>query len=75
MAAAGVSVIVRGRAAWIAAIVFGALLALVGIAIGATKGFAWGGSAAGWLIGSGSAFAVLGALFLILSYATHGQSD
>lgn len=75
MSAIEVSVITRGRIAWILAIIFGVALSGVGGAIGGTKGWSWNGHTAGWLVGTGAAFAVLGAIFLIASYVTRGQSD
>jgi drug/metabolite transporter (DMT)-like permease len=58
------SVLVRGRLAWIAAIVLGVILIIIGAA----------GSSTFALI-AGIAFAVFGAVFLILSLVTKGATD
>lgn len=69
------SIIFRGRIAWIAALIFGLILIAIGIGIGVAKGWGWSGGVGGWLVGVGSAFAVFGLIFLIMSYATKGQTD
>jgi vacuolar-type H+-ATPase subunit I/STV1 len=71
----GVNVLARGRIAWFLAIFCGVALTITGAAIGAIKSWSWNGSVAGWLVGFGAAFAVVGAIFLIASYATHGRTD
>ena len=71
----GVNVFARGRIAWILAIVFGVITGITGAGIGATKGWSWNHAVAGWLVGVGAAFAVVGVIFLILSYVTRGQTD
>ena len=58
------SIIVRGRGAWIAAIGFGILLIIVGLAT----------SQIGIVVG-GSAFSLFGIVFLILSLVTRGATD
>lgn len=70
-----VGIIAKGRIAWILAIIVGAAMAIVGGALGATKSWAWNHSTPGWLLGVGGAFAVIGVIFLIASYATKGASD
>ncbi|MFI7742514.1 hypothetical protein [Kocuria rhizosphaericola] len=59
-----VGVLVRGRAAWIAAVVLGAILLIVGFAIDQT-----------FLVVVGAAFLVIGIIFLILSLLTRGRTD
>lgn len=58
------SIVVSGRPAWIAGIVLGVILLVIGIATGQTI-FSIGGGA----------FLGLSLLFLILSFVTGGQSD
>jgi len=58
-------VFARGRAAWIAAMVLGIVLAIIGLATGMNT----------WLIVVGVAFFLFGAVMLVLSLATKGQSD
>lgn len=58
------SVVITGRPAWIAGIVLGVILLVIGIVTSQTI-----------LIIGGVAFMVLGLLFLILSFATGGRSD
>ena len=58
-------IIFTGRAAWIAAMVFGVILAIVGLVIGMNT----------WLIVVGGLFFVFGLVMLIISVATKGQSD
>lgn len=70
-----VGLVARGRIAWILAIACGLVAVLSGAAIAAAKSWSWSHSVAGWLVGVGSAFAVVGAIFLIASYATGGRSD
>ena len=70
-----VGIFAKGRIAWILAIIFGVAMSVTGGALGATKSWSWNHSMPGWLVGVGAAFAVLGAVFLIASYATKGQSD
>ena len=60
-----VGIIFRGRPAWIAAMIFGVILAIVGLAIGMNT----------WLIVVGGLFFVFGLVMLIISIATKGQSD
>jgi len=67
--------IARGRLAWILALVFGGLLGIIGVAIGATKGWSWNAGMGGWLVGVGAAFALFGGIFLGLSYASGGRTD
>jgi drug/metabolite transporter superfamily protein YnfA len=57
-------IIVRGRAAWIASLVFGIALLVVGIVIGQV-----------FLMVAGGAFALFGLVFLILSLVTGGATD
>lgn len=59
-----VSLFARGRIAWYLAAGLGAVLLVVGLVMSLP-----------WLAVVGGAFLVLGGLFLILSYVTHGQSD
>lgn len=59
-----VGVMARGRAAWIAAIVLGAILLVVGIFIDQT-----------FLVIAGAGFLVLGIIFLVLSLVTGGRTD
>jgi len=68
-------VIIRGRAAWVAGLVFGLILVIIGVVIGSVKGWAWSSGLGGWLVGVGAAFAVFGGIFLIMSIATKGQTD
>jgi hypothetical protein len=75
MSAIGIGVLARGRIAWVLAIVFGIALTITGAAIGPAKSWSWSGSAPGWLVGTGAAFAALGLIFLILSYVSRGQTD
>ena len=70
-----VGIIARGRIAWILAIVFGAIVGITGAALGAAKGWSGMHPSPAWLVGVGSAFAVVGLIFLIASYVTKGQSD
>ena len=64
---AGVSVMVSGRPGWIAAMVVGLVLAIVGaVAFHPANPI---------VIGAGVAIFVLGLIFLILSFVTHGRSD
>jgi uncharacterized membrane protein len=70
-----VNVLARGRIAWILATIFGVVLGITGIAIGAAKGWSWNHGVGGWLVGVGAAFAVLGAIFWIASVVTRGRSD
>lgn len=58
------TVIVRGRPAWIAAIVLGVGLLVAGLATSQTP-----------LLVGGAAFAAFGLVFLILSLATGGATD
>ena len=58
------SVVISGRPAWIAGIVLGVILLVIGIVASQT-----------FLIIGGVGFMVLGLLFLILSFVTGGQSD
>ncbi len=58
------SVVISGRPAWIAGIVLGVILLVIGIVASQTV-----------LIIGGVGFMVLGLLFLILSFVTGGQSD
>jgi vacuolar-type H+-ATPase subunit I/STV1 len=73
--AIGARVWTQGRTAWILALIVGLAGIVVGVAIGAAKTWAWNHGVAGWLVGVGAAFSVVGLIFLILSYATRGQSD
>jgi len=57
-------IIVRGRGAWIASLVFGVVLLVVGIVIGQV-----------FLMVAGGAFALFGLVFLILSLVTGGATD
>ena len=57
-------IIVRGRWAWIASLVFGVVLLVVGIVIGQV-----------FLMVAGGAFALFGLVFLILSLVTGGATD
>lgn len=59
-----VGVFARGRIAWVAAIVLGLVLLIIGLAMTLQ-----------WLWIVGVAFAVFGAIFLIISLVTKGQSD
>lgn len=59
-----VGIIFRGRPAWIAASIFGLILLIIGLVINVS-----------FLTFVGGAFLVLGLIFLIISFATHGQSD
>lgn len=59
-----VGVFARGRIAWVAAIVLGLVLLIIGLAMNLQ-----------WLWIVGIAFAVFGAVFLIISLVTKGQSD
>lgn len=59
-----VGVFARGRIAWVAAIVLGLVLLIIGLAMNLQ-----------WLWIVGVAFAVFGAVFLIISLVTKGQSD
>jgi len=58
------SIVITGRPAWIAGIVLGVILLVIGIVASQTV-----------LIIGGVGFIVLGLLFLILSFVTGGQSD
>ena len=58
------SVVISGRPAWIAGIVLGVILLVIGIVASQTV-----------LLIGGVGFMVLGLLFLILSFVTGGQSD
>lgn len=64
---AGVSVWVSGRPGWIAAMVVGLILIVVGAAA-----FHPANSI---VIVAGAGIFVLGLIFLILSFVTHGQTD
>ena len=57
-------IVITGRPAWIAGIVLGVILLVIGIVASQTV-----------LIIGGVGFIVLGLLFLILSFVTGGQSD
>lgn len=57
-------VLVRGRAAWIAAIVLGAVLLVIGLAVDQA-----------FFVVAGAGFLVFGTVFLILSLVTRGRSD
>jgi hypothetical protein len=59
-----VGLFARGRIAWVVAIVFGVILLIVGLAMNLQ-----------WLWMVGIAFAVVGAIFLIISLVTKGRSD
>lgn len=59
-----VGVFARGRIAWVAAIVLGLVLLIIGLAMNLQ-----------WLWIVGVALAVFGAVFLIISLVTKGQSD
>lgn len=71
----GVNVWARGRIAWILAMIVGLAGIIAGAAIGAAKSWTWNHGVAGWLIGTGAAFAVVGLIFLVMSYVTHGRTD
>ena len=58
------SLIIRGRPAWIAGMILGVILLIVGIVIGQTI-----------LAIAGGAFLGLSLIFLILSIVTHGRTD
>lgn len=73
--AIGAGVWAQGRTAWVLALIVGLTGIIVGVAIGAAKTWAWNHGVAGWMVGVGAAVAVVGLIFLILSYATRGQSD
>jgi hypothetical protein len=73
--AIGVGVWARGRIAWFLALIVGLAGIIAGVAIGATKTWTWNHGVAGWLVGVGAAFSVVGLIFLIMSYVTHGQTD
>jgi len=60
-----VGVFARGRAAWIAAMVLGIVLAVIGLATGTNT----------WLIVAGVVFFLFGAVMLVLSLATKGRTD
>lgn len=57
-------VIIRGRWAWIASIVLGAVLLVIGIVLGQIV-----------VICVGVGFIIFGVIFLILSFVTGGQTD
>lgn len=59
-----VGLIARGRIAWILAAVLGAILLIIGIALGGTV-----------LIVAGIVFLVFGVVFLVMSIATKGKTD
>ncbi|MFC8303161.1 hypothetical protein ACFUCV_05685 [Specibacter sp. NPDC057265] len=59
-----VGVFARGRITWMLGIALGVVLLVVGIFLPST-----------WLIVAGAVIAVFCAVFLILSYVTHGQTD
>lgn len=67
----GVSVILRGRPAWIASLVFGLILLLVGLVGPPTT---LGISSTMWIV-AGATFGLVGLIFLILSLVTGGASD
>lgn len=73
--AIGVRVWAQGRTAWILALIVGLAGIIAGVAIGAAKSWAWSHGVAGWLVGVGAAFSVVGLIFLIMSYVTHGRTD
>ena len=70
-----VGVLARGRIGWILAIIVGVAMSITGGVLGATKGWSWHSAMPGWFTGVGAAFAVVGLIFLIASYATRGQTD
>lgn len=65
MSAIGVSFLTRGRAAWIASMVLGAVLGLIGGLTGPQV----------FVIVAGGVFFVFGLVMLIISFATGGVSD
>ena len=60
------TIVVRGRLAWICAMILGAILIIVGAVMNPAQVF---------LIVGGVAFFVFGLVFLILSFATRGATD
>jgi len=70
-----IRVIIRGRGAWVAGLIFGVLLIIAGIVWGATSSWSASGGLPGWLVGVGAGFAVFSLIFLIMSFASRGQTD
>lgn len=60
-----IGLIFRGRPAWIASMIFGLILIIVGVAV----------STYSWLSIVGGVFFVFGLVMLIISLATKGVSD
>jgi len=58
------SIMIRGRGAWIASIVLGVILLIVGIVMSQTV-----------IAIAGGAFLAFGVIFLILSFVTGGATD
>lgn len=58
------SLVARGRIAWILGTVFGAIVLVIGLVAQMT-----------FLIIVGAAFLVIAGIFLIMSLVTHGQTD